>query len=398
MENKSLEYTCIFGGGAIRGMSYVGALRAMEEIGIKVKTYAGSSVGSIFAALIAVGYNSEELKKWFLSINYELFRDIHFGFGKALALSKGGVFLEVIREAIEKKFYGDKYQKGKNPPVKFSDLEKNLVIITTDLKNFKPCEFSKFTTPDYEIASAVRISSAMPGLMEPVPYKNTVLVDGDLQKSWPLWRLSKSLCAEEGRILEFRLEGDYDVKDKNPINFINTIYSCITSLATDFIVETYGQRDKFDYIIINTGVVIVVDFNLSEEKRLELMDVGYNTTKDYFENDIFDKKENILKLYRELSKHLKQIEKYLNANKIRHTENELGQLFISMYDAKKYVDTNFLTKIERFKDDFYQNERPAGLFGFKHVENDKYLKAELLRLNIEIDEKIMELEKFIFKL
>ena len=32
--NKSLEYTCIFGGGAVRGMSYVGAVKALEKIGI----------------------------------------------------------------------------------------------------------------------------------------------------------------------------------------------------------------------------------------------------------------------------------------------------------------------------------------------------------------------------
>src|SRR5574344_1396401 len=105
MEDKSLEYTCIFGGGAIRGMCYVGAYKAMEELGIKVKTYAGSSVGAIFAALVAVGFNSSELEELFLNVNYELFKDIHFGFGKPFALSKGGIFLETVREAIEKKFY-----------------------------------------------------------------------------------------------------------------------------------------------------------------------------------------------------------------------------------------------------------------------------------------------------
>ena len=107
--NKSLEYTCIFGGGAVRGMSYVGALKALEKIGIYPTTIAGSSVGAVVAGLLAVGYNAEELVEVFMQVNFELFRDIHFGFGKDFAISKGGIFLDWLRELIEKKYYGENY-------------------------------------------------------------------------------------------------------------------------------------------------------------------------------------------------------------------------------------------------------------------------------------------------
>ena len=109
MINKdSFKYSCIFGGGAIRGVAYVGALKAMAELGIKPSTIAGSSVGAIFAGLVAVGYSEDEIKDIFLKVNFELFKDIHFGLGKGFALSKGEVFLEWIRELIEEKFYGEK--------------------------------------------------------------------------------------------------------------------------------------------------------------------------------------------------------------------------------------------------------------------------------------------------
>ena len=190
MSFKSNEYTCIFGGG---GLSYIGAIQALKELDISINTIAGSSVGAIFSGLLAVGYDAEEIEKMFLKINFDLFRDIHFGFGKAFALSKGEVFLEWLREMIESRFYGENYSKGKNPTVKFKDIEKDLVIITTDLTNFKCKEFSKKETPDFEIATAIRISSSMPGLMTPIFYENAELVDGDLQKSWPLWKLSDTL-------------------------------------------------------------------------------------------------------------------------------------------------------------------------------------------------------------
>jgi NTE family protein len=197
--NKSLEYTCIFGGGAARGASYAGTVKALEEIGIYPKTFAGSSVGAVFAGLMALGYNADELKDIFMHVNFELFKDIHFGFGRDFAISKGEIYLDWLRELIEQKYYGENYKKGENPPVTFKDLQKNLIIITTDLTNFGYKEFSKFETPDFEIAYAIRISSSMPGLMKPVLIDGALLVDGDLQKSWPSWKLSKNLCPDDER-------------------------------------------------------------------------------------------------------------------------------------------------------------------------------------------------------
>ncbi|MBR3889279.1 patatin-like phospholipase family protein, partial [bacterium] len=156
--NKKGSYTCIFGGGAVRGVAYVGALQALDECGIDIDVLAGSSVGSLVATLVAVGYSADEIKKIFEKVNFELFRDIHFGINKDFAISKGNVFTDWVRELIEQKFYGDEYKKGNNEPVLFRDIKKKLVLITTDLNTFKPYELSTFETPDFEIAEAVRAS------------------------------------------------------------------------------------------------------------------------------------------------------------------------------------------------------------------------------------------------
>lgn len=396
--NKSFEYTCIFGGGAIRGASYAGTASALEELGINPNTIAGSSVGAIFASLLAVGYNAAELKEIFLQINYELFRDIHFGLGKDFALSKGVIFLDWLRELIEKKYYGESYNKDGNPPVNFAMLNKNLVIITTDLTNFQPKEFSKFETPNFEIAQAARISSTMPGLMKPVEINGALLVDGDLQKSWPLWRLSKNLCPENERVLEFRLEGDYEGKGQNPINFMNTVYSCVTSLATDFIIETYGDRDKFDYVKINTGTIVVVDFNLAKDKREELMHIGYKQTMDYFNIQLRQKKKEIVKYYREIAKHISKIKKFIFANKIKQAQSNLGLLYMNFCCSRKVIDLKYYNMIDEFKDNFMANVIPAPLLGLYTVRNLKLIKSQISLIEAELDEKIIELENYIFKL
>ncbi len=394
--DKNLKYTCLFGGGAIRGVSYIGVIKAFEELGIIPNTLAGSSVGSIFAALLAVGYTAEELKQVFLKVNFELFKDISIGIGPIFALSKGEVFLEWVRELIEKKFYGEKYKKGANRAVTFKDIDKNLVVITTDLSNFECKEFSKFETPDYEIASAIRISCCMPGLMKPIEYNKMLLVDGDLQKSWPMWQLSKNLLLDDERILEFRLEGYYE-NDNNisGIDYANAVYSCMTAMSTSFIKNLYTKKDKFDYIVLNTGDIVVVDFNINETKRNDLILAGYNQTMDYFKNTLPIKKQALKDDYEIIFSHLEKIQKFISAKKILKAKIQLGELFTDMCELNKTIDSADYIFIKNFKDLLFKNISYPPLFGRMYINNEQLIKAELAQLINKISEKILELESYL---
>lgn len=391
----SLKYTCLFGGGAIRGVVYIGAIKAFEELGIEIDTLAGSSVGSIFASLLAVGYTSDELKQIFSKVNFELFRDIAIGIGPIFALSKGEVFLEWLRELIEKKYYGEKYKKGENRAVTFKDIEKNLIIITTNLSNFECKEFSKFETPDYEIASAIRISSCMPGLMKPIEYNKTLLVDGDLQKSWPMWKLSKNLESSVDRILELRLEGYYDSNNISGIDYANAVYSCMTSMSTSFVTDIYADKDKFDYIVFNTGKTVVVDFNLNENKRNELIHYGYEQTMSYFKEILPTKKSKIKKHYEAIYSHFVKIQKLLNSNKIFKAKIQLGDLFMDLCCCKTIIDIKDADNIAKFKDLFISNIKYPPLFGKIKLNNENLIKVELTKINKDLSSKIKELEKYL---
>lgn len=394
--NNSLKYSCIFGGGAVRGMAYVGIIKALEQLKISPEAIAGSSVGAIFAGLFSLGYSAEELKDIFMQVNYELFKDIHFGFGKNLAISKGEIFLDWLRDLIEKKYYGENYIKGENKPVTFADLDKNLVIITTNLTNFKYKEFSKFETPDFEIAYAIRISATMPGLMKPVVDNGVMLIDGDLQKSCPLWQLSEHLCLEDSRVLEFRLEGESEGNDLNTIDFVNTVYTCFTSIATDYIIGHYGNRDKFDYIKINTGSVIIVNFNIPQDKREEIMESGYLQTIDYFKNLLPEKKKKILKHYKNIYKHLIKIKKSISLNKIRNARDEMGLLYMEITPSVKTIDKKYYDMIELFKDNFFSNISSASFFGIYNMRDHRLIETQINFVVDAFEEKILELESYIF--
>lgn len=393
--NESFKYTCLFGGGAIRGVSYIGAIRAMEELGINPNRLAGSSVGSIIASFLAVGYSAEELKDIFIKVNFELFKDISIGLGPLFALSKGEVFLEWVRELIEKKYYGDAYKKGTNPAVTFKDIEKNLVIITTNLSNFKCKEFSVQETPDYEIASAVRISCCMPGLMKPIEYNKTLLVDGDLQKSWPMWKLSKNLLTDEERILEFRLEGNYDTNDISGIDYANAVYSCMTAMSTSFITNIYANKDKFDYVVLNTGDIVVVDFNINESKRNDLIESGYNQTMTYFKKFLPSKKAKIKKNYEIILSHMTKIQKQIKLRNILKAKNQLGDLFIELSDLCEIIDLTDYSSLKTFRDLLLKNIKYPALFGKITLNNQSLVNAELTKIINKLTEKIHELNKYL---
>lgn len=62
-------------GGGLKGLAHIGALKALEELGIKIDFLSGTSSGSIFATFYAMGYSVEEIKKRTLE-NYKVLTEI----------------------------------------------------------------------------------------------------------------------------------------------------------------------------------------------------------------------------------------------------------------------------------------------------------------------------------
>ena len=379
-----LKYTCLFGGGAIRGLAYVGTIRALEELGVEYDTIGGSSVGSIIAALVACGYKSYELENFFMKVNFDLFKDIHLGFKKSFALSKGEIFQDWLNELLK-----NKVENTHRKNVKFKDLDKNLIIVTTDIKNFRPQIFSNKESPNFEIAQAIKISSSMPGLMAPYEYNGGELVDGDLQKASPMWKLSKEMENSESRILEFRLEGDYSKDDKNPISFINTIYSCVTDVATDFVTEMFGQNDRYDCIRINTGDIFFADFNLDKDSRRKLINIGYEQTMKYFKEVLPQKKEKLTEIYSQISKLLKKSKKGMKAKNVEEAEWWIGDIFTLMCENKEILDPNIYKQIVDLKNEIINNKSTV-LFIHTRFKNPKMLEAMYDEVITTVDTRIAE--------
>ena len=388
---KDNEYFAIFGGGGIRGISYCGAYKALLENNIKLTGCAGSSIGAVFASLIAFGYSYEEVYEIMSKTGFEMFIDINIDFKKDLAISKGKIFYEWIKEQLERKYYGEIYEKDKMPPVKFCDIKNNLVIYSVDLTNLKFQEFSCKKTPDFEIAQAIRASVSMPGLFTPLEYEDSLIVDGDLLKSTPLWRVSNTIKNLDERILEFRLEDNETPKKiDNSIGYLNRVYNAISGFASDYIIDLYKEKDKFDYIKINTPDVSVVDFLMPKEKKQELFEIGYNSTKKYLIEFLPEKRKKITQKYKDLLKLLVKFQREFSKTNIINSYLYLCEIFVFLCEEKQYMDTKIYCQILDFKENYTKNYTKINFLGIKTAvtSNKEILSKQLIEINKAITEKI----------
>lgn len=163
----------VLSGGGIRGVAHVGVIKALEENGIKPEVLAGTSAGSIVAALYSMGYTPEEMLEMFKKFTKTavgitpryLFANIRENGGIKVRGMISGVNLEnLIQEFAIKKSIS-----------KIIDIKTPIAIVSTDLITGEKIIFtnSKEAKEDYyikniEVGKAVRASSSVPGVYTPL--------------------------------------------------------------------------------------------------------------------------------------------------------------------------------------------------------------------------------------
>lgn len=386
----TIKYNCIFGGGGVRGMCYIGALRALNELNIEIGSIAGSSVGAVLAGLLAVGYSEEEIKELFFNFNFNMFRDLNINiFNTDISLSKGEIFLDWLREKIESKFNKTK--------VRFKDLEKDLYILTLDINTNTPFVFSKETTPDEEVAFAIRTSACMPGLMKPVSLGNSLLVDGDLIKSWAGWKIYDELNTSEARLLEFRLEGSKEDNEiKNPMEYLNSVISTIWYLCTENIYNDNQKNDRYDYVVLDGKDVILFDFTIEKDVKEKLAQRGYKTTKEYFTKTLVEKKKMILPIYINISKKLEELKKSITKNSPQEAVFIINAILSTMYEDTKYIDVSIYEKIKELKECLQTNVKKS--FLTVKIENEKQVKERTEFIQMLVNERIEDISSYFKKI
>jgi NTE family protein len=161
------------GGGAARGFAHIGVIQVLEEAGIRPDMVVGTSAGSLVAALYASGKNGAELARLALTMDESAITDWAFP-GRGLIRGEGLA----------------RYVRDNTGGRTIEQLPVPLGIVATDLDSGEGVLFQRG-----DVGAAVRASSAVPALFQPVRIGSREYVDGGLVSPVPV-RFARQMGAE----------------------------------------------------------------------------------------------------------------------------------------------------------------------------------------------------------
>ena len=161
------------GGGAARGFAHIGVIQVLEEAGVTPDLVVGTSAGSLVAALYASGKGGQALGAMALTMDESAITDWSF---PGRGLIRGEALARYVREHTGGRL--------------IEQMVRPLGIVATDLDSGAPVLFQRGDT-----GAAVRASSSVPAVFQPVPIGGREYVDGGLVSPVPV-RFARQMGAE----------------------------------------------------------------------------------------------------------------------------------------------------------------------------------------------------------
>lgn len=280
-------------GGGARAIVALGTLKALAENNIPIEYIVGTSMGSILGGLYASGYSVEELDSIITSINWDDFYSAKETHRNELYLDQKitediallSFDLDGLNPVLPTSFNsGQRFQNFLNyytvnapihPYGDFDRLRNKFRAVSTDLTTGNMVVINKGS-----LSQALRASSSVTFLLEPVEIDSMLLVDGGLVANIPTkaaYNLGSDYIIAVDAASQLRKRNDLDT----PLKIADQIVSIPMNLVTE-------QDLKYADVIISPDLGSKKNDDFSSLDRL--IKVGYKETlskMDTITNDIF---------------------------------------------------------------------------------------------------------------
>lgn len=295
-----MKADAVFEGGGVKGIAFIGALLVMEENGYTWEKLAGTSAGSIVAALLSAGYTSSELRPVFEELDYLYFLE-RKGLGRLPVI--GPLVELIVREGV---FRADRIELfieellRKKGIRTFGDLPPGkLRIIASDVSAGKmlvlPDDLAQYDVvpDDFPIARAVRMSSSIPFFFQPDVLQKKgethYIVDGALLSNYPVWLFDvpgKPLWPTIG----FRLHDSSAPREGKKITGLFSFTRGLVMTMLDAHDRLYVEKAQaVRTIFIPTFGVRTTQFQLPTDVRRKLFQSGEESARRFLDGWDFEK-------------------------------------------------------------------------------------------------------------
>ncbi len=248
---KKYKYGLVLSGGGTRGFAHLGALKALEEKGIKPDIISGVSAGSIVGALYADGKGAEDALKAISSKSL-------------VSLLK----LMVPRDGLLKMTGFEKTLKRHLSAKRFEDLKIPLIIHAV---NVNTVEYTRFDSGP--LIPAIKASSSIPVVFPPVVIKGEQYLDGGLINNFPAEPL-RDICQTVIGI------------NANPLGDEQNISGLLKIAIRSFHLAMSNHADtRKDLCDIYIAPEELQSFGILDMKHAkEVFNIGYEKTREVLAN------------------------------------------------------------------------------------------------------------------
>jgi len=223
------------GGGGAKGLAHIPLLEEFDRAGVTPHAIAGTSIGAIIGAMYAAGRSGAFIRD---------FADRHIPTSEESLLEvfkklRGSRITDLFslnfgRGAILKHDKLDDFLAEAIGVTTFEELRMPLKVVAGDY-----WERSQVVFDSGELLPAVRASTAMPGIFQPVQYENRILVDGGVVNPLPF----DLLRGECDRIVAVNVSGSKTAGEKSVPRTLDTVLGAFEIMEAS-IVEARRQSGE----------------------------------------------------------------------------------------------------------------------------------------------------------
>lgn len=252
-KNKAHKIGLALSGGGIKGLCHAGALKALEEYGIKPDIISGVSAGAIVGALYADGNSPEEIGEFFHNVTFRQMTKFEM---------HGGFFnISEFEKFLKKKLRAETFEHLKIP----------LKVVATDLDKGRSVTFVSG-----KLLEKVMASCSIPVLFAPKEVEGVNYVDGGVLKNFPVATIREDCDTLIGINASPMVAQEYKM---------GIVSVAMRSYHFMMKANTLHDKEICDILIEPTDMGNYDTFDVG--KSSEIFEVGYSSTKSIIENSNF---------------------------------------------------------------------------------------------------------------
>ncbi len=240
------------GSGGLKGLAHIGVIKVLEKNNIPIDFIAGTSAGAIIGGIYASQGNISDAEKLAQQLSYQDLIRVFFDPRLHLGLVKGQKAIKFLEKYIN--------------DIKIEDLRIPFQAVTSDIQTGEIVVLDKG-----KLSMAIRASSSVPFIFEPIKYNGHYLIDGGASQPVPVKTVRK-MGADI--VIAVNLDTAFFSSSLQRFTIVSLLRNSVNLLRYHLAKENIKEAD----IVINPNIPDIAWTRITKGKKL--ISLGEKATEE----------------------------------------------------------------------------------------------------------------------